>query len=64
MTASGAEFSGVTLHSGTAVGTLLVLEAPLSFWGGSELASGRIVDERHPQLGQSMAGRVLAMHSG
>ncbi len=64
MTACGVELSGITLHEGLARGGLLVLDAPLSFWGGSDPATGRIVDERHPQCGTAMAGRVLVMHAG
>jgi predicted aconitase with swiveling domain len=41
--------------------TLLKLDAPISFWGGVDPASGRIVDVRHPQHGACVAGRLLAM---
>lgn len=64
MTACGSELVGAALNAGTATGTLLVLDAPLSFWGGSDLATGRIIDERHPQRGACMSGRILVMHSG
>jgi len=40
-------------------GTALVLSAPISFWGGVDPKSGRIADVRHPEHGQSIAGRVL-----
>ena len=60
---SGAELSGRVLHPGSAVGDLLVLDAPLSFWGGVD-PSGRIVDAHHPQHGEELAGRVVAMRSG
>lgn len=40
-------------------GEALVLAAPISFWGGVDPKSGRIADVRHPQHGQSIAGRVL-----
>ena len=63
-TASGVELTGVTLHPGLAAGRLLPLDAPLSFWGGSDLRTGRITDERHPQCGVVMAGRIVVMHSG
>jgi predicted aconitase with swiveling domain len=36
-----------------------VLDAPISFWGGVDAATGRIADVRHPQLGESVAGTVL-----
>lgn len=40
-------------------GEALVLTAPISFWGGVDAKTGRIADVRHPQCGQSIAGRVL-----
>jgi uncharacterized protein len=40
-------------------GRALVLSAPISFWGGVDPKSGRIVDVRHPQCGKSIAGAVL-----
>lgn len=40
-------------------GEALVLEAPISFWGGVDAMSGRIADVRHPQCGCTVAGRVL-----
>jgi len=44
-----------------AEGPALVLSAPISFWGGVDPMTGGIVDVRHPQLGESVAGRVLFM---
>lgn len=40
-------------------GPALVLSAPISFWGGVDPASGRIIDARHPQRGECVAGTVL-----
>ncbi|HEU4865626.1 MAG TPA: DUF126 domain-containing protein [Actinomycetota bacterium] len=53
-----------TLVAGTAMGRALVLDEPLSFWGGIDPATGDIVDSRHPQHGQNVAGRILVMPSG
>jgi uncharacterized protein len=55
---------GRTLSPGEARGEALVLDEPLSFWGGVDPASGRIVDRHHPQVGRSVAGRILVMPSG
>jgi uncharacterized protein len=55
---------GRVLLPGTARGTVLVLEEPLSFWGGFDPGSGLIVDRRHPQHGQRAAGRVVALPAG
>lgn len=40
-------------------GAALLLTAPISFWGGVNPKSGRIADVRHPQHGETIAGRVL-----
>ena len=39
----------------------LRLEEPLSFWGGLDPATGRIIDAHHPQLGECIAGRRLVL---
>lgn len=49
---------------GVAAGKLLILTEPLSFWGGIEPKSGDIIDERHPQRGLNVAGRILALPRG
>ena len=42
-------------------GRTLVLDEPLSLWGGLDPATGTIVDARHPQRGERVTGRVLVM---
>jgi len=54
---------GRVLHPGIGAGEVLLLDAPLSFWGGTE-HTGTVIDARHPQHGQSLAGRVVAMTAG
>ena len=39
----------------------LVLSAPISFWGGVDPATGDIIDARHPDRGQNIAGSILAL---
>jgi predicted aconitase with swiveling domain len=56
--------AGRALVSGRAAGTALVLDGPLSLWGGLDAESGAIVDRRHPQLGMIVTGRVLVMPAG
>ena len=51
--------SGPMSGSTTVRGPALVLDEPLSFWGGLDPATGRIVDVHHPQHGRSIAGTVL-----
>jgi hypothetical protein len=45
-------------------GDELVLTEPLSFWGGLDVQTGRIIDRRHPQHGAVVTGRVLVMPGG
>ena len=40
-------------------GRSLVLDAPISFWGGIDPASGRVINPRHPESGSCIAGAVL-----
>lgn len=44
--------------------TALVLDEPLSLWGGVDPASGEIIDVHHPQRGANVSGRVLVMPAG
>ena len=49
---------------GSATGEVLVLDEPLSLWGGIDVASGIICDQTHPQVGCSLKDKVLIMSSG
>lgn len=42
----------------------MVLDEPLSFWGGLDPGTGRVIDHRHPQVGAELAGRILVMPAG
>lgn len=42
----------------------LVLDEPLSLWGGMDPASGELIDPHHPQRGANLAGRAVVMASG
>ena len=52
---------GQVLNPGEAAGAALVLSEPLSFWGGFDPASGRVIDRHHPQLGAELAGKILVL---
>jgi hypothetical protein len=43
------------------VPTELRLSEPLSFWGGIDPQTGRIIDASHPQVGESISGKILRM---
>jgi predicted aconitase with swiveling domain len=42
----------------------VVLDEPLSLWGGLDPTTGTIVDAHHPQRGATISGRVLVMPAG
>jgi predicted aconitase with swiveling domain len=52
------------LVDGDATGETVVLDAPLSFWGGYDPVEGVIVDHSHPQRGLSLAGKIVVMPHG
>lgn len=52
---------GEMLIPGAARGPFLRLAAPLSFWGGVDPLSGKVIQTRHPDCGRSIAGRMLAL---
>ena len=52
------------LSPGRADAPALVLDEPLSFWGGVETATGRVADVHHPRHGAVVTGRVLVMPAG
>lgn len=52
------------LAPGTGTGKPLLLDEPLSFWGGFDSTDGRIIDRFHPQHGACLAGRILFMERG
>ena len=52
------------LAPGTAAGELLVLDEPLSLWGGLDPRTGELIDVHHPQAGRPLAGKVVAMPAG
>jgi predicted aconitase with swiveling domain len=49
----------VLVKGSSGAGEALLLSAPISFWGGVDPRSGDIIDARHPQRGENVAGRVL-----
>jgi hypothetical protein len=55
---------GQVLVEGRASGRALVLDEPLSFWGGLDPASGEVIEAGHPQRGSIVTGRILVMPSG
>lgn len=58
------DLAGRALAPGSAHGRALVLSEPLSFWGGIDIESGRVIDGHHPQAGADVRGKILFMPSG
>jgi predicted aconitase with swiveling domain len=53
-----------SLVEGEARGPLLELEEPISFWGGVDPGTGRIVERGHPQHGLTVTGTILSLPHG
>ena len=47
------------LIAGSAEGLAMVLEESLSFWGGFDPQTGKIIDTHHPQYGEKVQNKVL-----
>lgn len=60
----GRRIPGRCLAAGEAEGAVVVLQAPLSLWGGFDPDSGRIIDTHHPQHGLCIADRIVVMPGG
>lgn len=52
------------LVAGSGQGKLLRLDEPLSLWGGLDPVTGLIIDQRHPQRGERVTGKVLLLPCG
>jgi len=55
---------GTPILAGRAEGPALVLEQPLSWWGGIDPTSGMVVDRHHPQFGACTTGRIVILPHG
>jgi predicted aconitase with swiveling domain len=56
--------TGQSLSAGVAAAPALVLAEPLSFWGGIDAESGRVIDRSHPDLGARVTGTILVLPGG
>lgn len=55
------EDAGRSIVPGEAEAPVVACEEGLSFWGGVDPATGRVIDASHPLHGRSLAGQVVAM---
>jgi len=58
---SSIEITAQVLNPGSARAEAMVLDEPLSFWGGFDARTGTIVDRHHPQRGSCVAGMFLIL---
>ena len=58
------QFTAELIVPGHASGPALVLDEPLSLWGGLDPNNGLIIDARHPQHGQRVTDHILVMAHG
>jgi uncharacterized protein len=57
----GLLMAGELILGAGASGPLLRLTEPVSFWGGVDEETGRIIDQHHPQFGVCLAGTAVLM---
>jgi predicted aconitase with swiveling domain len=50
-----------SILAGAAQGSVISTQEALSFWGGVDPATGRVIDVHHPLHGVSTAGAILLM---
>jgi len=50
-----------SILGGLAEGPVIATQEPLSFWGGIDPATGRVIDVHHPLHGQCLTGAILMM---
>lgn len=61
---AASDLRGTALIAGRASGAVLHADTGLSFMGGVDAATGRVIDVHHPLCGQSVAGKILCIPSG
>ena len=55
---------GRVIYHGKAEGKALVTSQPLSFYGGVDPVTGKIIEKNHELAGESVAGKVLVFPYG
>lgn len=58
------KFTGRKISTGQAAGEALVTSMGISFYGGVDPETGKVVEKGHELQGQSIAGRVLVFPTG
>jgi len=60
----GTFFTGRKISPGKAIGEVLMTNLGISFFGGVDPETGRIVEKGHPLEGCSIGGRILIFPTG
>jgi len=55
---------GRPIVTGSAEGTALISQEPISFWGGVSPQTGEIIDRRHELSGANVTGKVFVFPTG
>jgi len=55
---------GRPIVPGAAAGEAVVSAQPLSFWGGLDSATGKLIDPRHDRHGEVITGKVFVLPGG
>jgi len=58
------KLSGRVIYRGRAEGKALVSTQPMSFYGGIDPVTGKVIERGHELLGESVKGRVLVFPYG
>ncbi len=58
------KMKGRTIFGGKVEGEALVSTEPISFYGGVDPDTGKVVEKGHPLEGKSIAGKVLVFPQG
>ena len=58
-----ADLSARSILAGTAAGPIIAAGEALSFWGGVDPATGKVIDVHHPLHGKTITGGILMMPS-
>ena len=52
------------MTEGSVSGQVLAFSEPVSFWGGVSYETGDVIEPGHPQFGENVAGRIVALPHG
>ena len=57
----GIKTRSTVIIEGNTSGEILHFDAPISFWGGINVETSRVVQAGHPQIGEAIAKKILVI---